>query len=94
MIDGLFPDEIPPLLDLSWQSDALCAEVDTEIFFPEKGGSVREAKSICAECLVRAECLDYALVTCQRFGVWGGVAERPRRRLLDLPDDDEEVSAA
>jgi WhiB family redox-sensing transcriptional regulator len=79
-----------------WMRDALCAEVDSEIFYPEKGGSTREAKSICAECLVRAECLDYALATGQRFGIWGMRSERERRRLLGLPDDDEpeEASAA
>lgn len=82
-------------VDVSWQIDSLCAEVDSEIFFPEKGGSTREAKSICADCLVRAECLQYALETGQRHGIWGGRSERERRRLLGLPEDDaEEASAA
>lgn len=81
-------------VDISWHVHALCAETDPEAFFPEKGGSTREAKAICGDCPVRAECLDYALITLQRFGIWGGKSERERRRLLRLADDTEEVSAA
>ncbi len=54
---------------------------DPEIFFPEKGGSSREAKRICSECPVRIECLNYALRRDERYGVWGGMSERERRRL-------------
>ena len=64
-----------------WQERALCAQTDPEAFFPEKGGSTREAKRICAGCEVRAECLDYALAHDERFGIWGGLSERERRRL-------------
>ncbi len=66
---------------LAWQADALCAQVDPEAFFPEKGGSTRDAKRICAACDVRAECLEYALQNDERFGIWGGLSERERRRL-------------
>lgn len=64
-----------------WQENALCAQTDPEAFFPEKGGSTREAKRICAGCEVRAECLEYALANDERFGIWGGLSERERRRL-------------
>ncbi len=64
-----------------WQERALCAQTDPEAFFPEKGGSTREAKRICASCEVRAECLEYALAFDERFGIWGGLSERERRRL-------------
>jgi WhiB family redox-sensing transcriptional regulator len=64
-----------------WQERALCAQTDPEAFFPEKGGSTREAKRICSGCDVRAECLDYALAHDERFGIWGGLSERERRRL-------------
>lgn len=67
--------------DLSWQERALCAQTDPEAFFPEKGGSTREAKSVCARCLVAAECLDYALANNERFGIFGGLSERERRKL-------------
>ncbi len=46
---------------LSWQTDALCAQTDPEAFFPEKGGSTRDAKKICTTCEVKAQCLEYAL---------------------------------
>ena len=66
---------------LSWQVDALCAQTDPEAFFPEKGGSTRDAKRICEGCDVRAQCLDYALQNDERFGIWGGLSERERRKL-------------
>lgn len=64
-----------------WQERALCAQTDPEAFFPEKGGSTREAKQVCLGCEVKAECLEYALARQERFGVWGGLSERERRRL-------------
>ena len=72
---GLTPDD-----DL-WQEKALCAQTDPEAFFPEKGGSTREAKRICQGCEVRDACLEYALANDERFGIWGGLSERERRRL-------------
>lgn len=66
---------------LAWQADALCAQTDPEAFFPEKGGSTREAKRICDGCEVRAQCLEYALANDERFGIWGGLSERERRKL-------------
>ena len=70
-----------PVEEPDWQERALCAQTDPEAFFPEKGGSTREAKRICAGCEVRAECLEYALAHDERFGIWGGLSERERRRL-------------
>ncbi|MQA10111.1 MAG: WhiB family transcriptional regulator [Pseudonocardiaceae bacterium] len=64
-----------------WQERALCAQTDPEAFFPEKGGSTREAKRICQGCEVRSECLEYALAHDERFGIWGGLSERERRKL-------------
>jgi WhiB family redox-sensing transcriptional regulator len=69
---------------LQWQSQALCAQTDPEAFFPEKGGSTREAKRVCHACSVRVECLEYALGNDERFGIWGGLSERERRRLKKL----------
>jgi WhiB family redox-sensing transcriptional regulator len=78
--------EVYPLVhgideELIWQERALCAETDPESFFPEKGGSTREAKRVCLSCEVRAECLEYALTHDERFGIWGGLSERERRRV-------------
>ncbi|MBG6239569.1 WhiB family redox-sensing transcriptional regulator [Mycetocola sp. CAN_C7] len=66
---------------LSWQTDSLCAQTDPEAFFPEKGGSTRDAKRICTSCEVRSQCLEYALENDERFGIWGGLSERERRKL-------------
>ena len=68
--------EFPP-----WFERAICAQTDPEAFYPEKGGSTKEAKSVCARCTVSAECLDYALDNHERFGIWGGLSERERRKL-------------
>jgi len=66
---------------LAWRADALCAQTDPEAFFPDKGGSTRDAKRICGECDVRAQCLEWALEHDERFGIWGGTSERERRKL-------------
>lgn len=82
-----------------WRDTALCAQVGGELWFPEKGGSTRDAKRICNRCEVRAECLEYALDNDERFGIWGGLSERERRRLkrgqppeeIDAPETVERV---
>lgn len=74
--NGTVGDDNP----LSWQADALCSQTDPEAFFPEKGGSTRDAKRICSSCSVKSECLEYALENDERFGIWGGLSERERRR--------------
>jgi WhiB family transcriptional regulator, redox-sensing transcriptional regulator len=58
-----------------------CRGMDPEIFFPDRGESLRPAKEVCGGCIVRDECLEYALDNRERFGVWGGTSERERRRL-------------
>lgn len=64
-----------------WVGQSLCAQVDPELFYPEKGGSTREAKKVCMACTVRAECLTYALDHKERFGIWGSLSERERRAM-------------
>ena len=77
-VPGVRPVDDNPL---SWQTDSLCAQTDPEAFFPEKGGSTRDAKRICQTCEVKAQCLEYALQNDERFGIWGGLSERERRKL-------------
>ena len=74
-------DDLFGAAEQEWQEQALCAQTDPEAFFPEKGGSTREAKRICQACAVRDECLEYALLNDERFGIWGGLSDRERRRL-------------
>ena len=65
----------------SWQDQANCLGVDPDLFFPERGASTREAKEVCRGCVVREACLEYALSNGEKFGIWGGMSERERRRL-------------
>ena len=57
---------------IPWQERGRCREQDPEVFFPEKGGSSREAKRICADCPVLVPCLEGALERREPWGVWGG----------------------
>lgn len=79
---GAFGVCAPSVDDDDWKDEGLCAQTDPEAFFPEKGGSTREAKSICRVCPVRHECLWTALEAKERFGIWGALSERERRHLL------------
>ncbi|MGL5864956.1 MAG: WhiB family transcriptional regulator [Dermatophilaceae bacterium] len=80
-IDGSLGEDDGEDGALGWQGRSLCAQTDPEAFFPEKGGSTREAKRVCVGCEVRSECLEYALANDERFGIWGGMSERERRKL-------------
>ena len=62
-----------------WQSRANCMGVDPDLFFPERGASTREAKEVCRGCVVRENCLE--LANGEKFGIWGGLSERERRRV-------------
>lgn len=65
-----------------WTVDALCAQVDPDMFFPEKGGKeAAAAKRVCGSCDVTAQCLAYALRTGQADGIWGGLSARQRAKL-------------
>jgi WhiB family transcriptional regulator, redox-sensing transcriptional regulator len=64
-----------------WQDQANCLGVDPDLFFPERGASTREAKEVCKGCVVRGDCLEYALANGEKFGIGGGLSERERRRL-------------
>jgi WhiB family transcriptional regulator, redox-sensing transcriptional regulator len=67
--------------DMAWQDYANCLGVDPDLFFPERGASTREAKEVCRGCVVREDCLEYALGNGEKFGIWGGMSERERRRI-------------
>lgn len=71
----------------SWEHQAECRNAHPDIFHPEQGGSIREAKQICSQCPVIQECLDYALEHDERFGVWGGLSERERRHMQRMQKD-------
>lgn len=64
-----------------WRGSALCAQVDPELFYPEKGGSATDAKRLCGLCPVTEECLRDALDNNEEHGVWGGLTRTERERL-------------
>jgi len=76
-LQALFEDG----LDRTWQRRANCMGVDPELFFPERGASTREAKEVCRGCVVREDCLEFAIANSEKFGIWGAMSERERRRV-------------
>ena len=65
-----------------WMQQALCRAAAAGEFFPSDGVGVERARRVCADCPVKAECLEYALTYRIDHGVWGGCSERERRRIL------------
>ena len=65
----------------SWWELAECAGHDPDVFFPSQGADTRAAKAVCRLCLVREDCLEFALANRERFGIWGGTSELQRKRL-------------
>ena len=79
--------------DVRWQVRAACRGPNTSVFYPplhlekrsDKRWRERQAKDICATCSVTRECLDYALETGEQHGIWGGLNEMERQKLLFRP---------
>lgn len=69
-------------MNLSWRKRAACQGVDPDVFFPVSDEDAVQAKAICNQCPVREPCLEWALATRERDGVWGGATERERRRMI------------
>lgn len=67
-----------------WRERAACRDMDINLFYPaEYVPLTAEAYGACAECPVRAECLDYALTPpMERWGLWGGLGSRGRSDYL------------
>jgi WhiB family redox-sensing transcriptional regulator len=83
----------------AWRFHARCADQDPDLFFPvgSSGPALRQtlrAKAICAQCPVRAECLEWALDTAQPHGVWGGLDEQERERLRASAGESLETQVA
>jgi WhiB family redox-sensing transcriptional regulator len=69
-------------MNATWRQHSACRGIDPEVFHPASEEDAEEAKAICALCPVRQPCLEYALVNREREGVWGGMTDRERRRIL------------
>lgn len=72
-----------------WRTDAECRGIDPELFFSsdeivnrqERLEREAEAKAVCLRCVVRTDCLSYALDAGERYGIWGGLNPQERRAL-------------
>ena len=69
-------------LAIEWVARRRCADIDTNVFFPNDGAGVIAAQKVCGECPVKDRCREYALANNITHGVWGGTSERERRRIL------------
>ena len=67
--------------DYSWKSAGSCVGSDPNMFFPERGESTEEAKAVCEGCEIRVQCLEFALANGEKYGIWGGMSERQRRKI-------------
>lgn len=67
---------------IQWRELGACRGLEPEVFYPDDGDEALEAKAVCAECSVRVACLEYALSSREKSGVWGGATERERRRMI------------
>ena len=69
-------------MNLPWRQHAACRGLDPEIFYPASDEEALAAKAVCAQCAVASTCLEYALGSRERDGVWGGATEKERRRII------------
>ena len=67
-----------------WSDQAMCKDLDTQMFFPKRGEATKPIKIICSVCPVVKPCLEYAMKSSEKFGVWGGTSERERRRMRGM----------
>ena len=74
--------DAPVLEERPWVVYSACREADPEIFFAATRADERAALAVCTTCAVADQCLEFAIETRERFGVWGGTNERERRRML------------
>lgn len=70
------------MTEIVWRQLGACRGLDPGIFYPESDEEAGEAKAVCSECHVRVACLEHALTSREKVGVWGGATERERRRLV------------
>jgi WhiB family redox-sensing transcriptional regulator len=71
-----------------WQDHAACRGLDPTLFFPDEDAddaavpAAADAIRICGGCGVREHCLETALARREPAGVWGGVTDQERRRII------------
>jgi WhiB family redox-sensing transcriptional regulator len=79
------PTRLATELVADWRARAACSGYPNTLFFPSSevldDAPVARAKAVCSVCPVVEDCLEYALETNQRSGIWGGTSEQERKSL-------------
>lgn len=70
------------LNELKWWDLGACRGLDSAVFYPDDETEAESAKSVCRTCAVQSTCLEHALSSREKAGVWGGATERDRRRIV------------
>ena len=65
-----------------WRDKGACRGIDPDVFYPDEDDDASVAKAVCDLCVVRQACLEHALTSREKDGVWGGATERERRRMI------------
>lgn len=73
-----------------WQMSARCRGIDPSVFFHPDGERglqrrrrAQDAKRFCAQCPVLMQCLEYSLRFREPYGIWGGITEDERHKILE-----------
>lgn len=69
---------------VEWMNSGNCNNYEQSVMYPNDTAGVQAAKVICRSCVIRVECLEYALTNREKYGVWGGQSEGARRKILRL----------
>ncbi len=78
-------------LPLFVREEALCAQVDPDLWFEVNDDLVKEAVSICHQCPVMEECRQFSIDHRIYYGVWGGMTGPQRRRKYRIREEDDET---
>jgi WhiB family transcriptional regulator, redox-sensing transcriptional regulator len=82
---------------LSWKADQVCSQTDPDLFYPEPGKTgaraAAKAKRLCEGCEAHDTCLEYSITEEERWGIWGGLSERQRRKKVLERKKQEKASA-
>lgn len=66
----------------SWRDHGACRGADPDMFHPPDGDQGLRAKMVCDMCVVKSTCLEFAIATREKDGVWGGMTSAERRKLV------------
>ena len=69
-------------VESDWRHKGACQGLDPAIFFPDSEENIALAKEICGLCPVRLTCLEHALASREKDGIWGGTTDKERRRII------------